>query len=102
MIERFIPMFGNDENDIELEKEPMKIIIRNLMFRTEVNNVVDDVKNDAIAVINTVDVKNKDDLNYILAFLEGAAYSICGTFKQVAESTYMLASKDVSIQDNMC
>ena len=102
MIEKFIPMFGNDEDEEAFEKEPQRIIIRNLMFRTEVNDVVDNAKNDNIVIINTVDVKDKNDLNYMLAFFEGAAYSICGSFKQVAESTYILASKDVSIQDNMC
>ena len=102
MLEKLMSSF-NIDNDKEPECETtQQILIKNLMFKTELYDIVDNAKNNIIMIINTKDIKNKDDISYTIAFLEGAAHAICGTFKKIAETTYILASQDVDIQDRMC
>ena len=97
MLEKIL--FGVDEEEVVVT--PQKIIVKNLLFKTELNDIVDNVKKDIVMIINVDEIKNKEELNYYLAFLEGAAYAVCGTFKQVSEKTYILSSENVEVQDEL-
>lgn len=86
----------DEYEEIVEEKPAYRVKIHPLEHTNEVSAVANSLMLGCVVVVNMTECNN---INYALAFLEGAVHALHGNIKKVARDTYLLTPQHIKCDD---
>ena len=82
---------------VPLNNDQWDIRIIGVSSKDNIERIVDEVKKGVMIMMNIHELNDPDELSYVLTYIKGAMYAICGTFSQVSRYAYMAAPEQANV-----